>query len=323
MSDVSILIVSTKVDLATDAVVQRLRDRDVSCHRLNTEDYPFQDTLAYYPTCANRKGHWLLHNEKPVRSPTSVWYRRLRTPGTPDGMDEGVATYCRHEGRAAIVGSVLGRQARWMSHPSAIWEAEYKPYQLHLASSIGLTIPPTVITNDPNAVRTAFHEFGEMIVKPTRTGYVVKDGMDCAIYTSRLLAEHLDELESARWSPSIYQALIPKRYDVRVTIVGDRCFAAAIDSPSDPAASIDWRQTENPALPHYPITLPVSLESSLRQLMTELRLTFGAIDLVQTPTGEYVFLEVNPNGQWLWLDEMLDLGISDAVADWLCNGNLA
>jgi glutathione synthase/RimK-type ligase-like ATP-grasp enzyme len=317
MNEVAVLIVSTKVDLATDAVVQRLTDRDVPCYRLNTEDYPFQNTLAYYPVEMNGSDHWLLCNGEPVRSPTSIWYRRLRAPSTPDGMDEGIATFCRQEARAAIVGGIIGRQTRWMSHPSAIWEAEYKPYQLQLAASLGLTIPRTVVTNDPGAVRSAFHEFGDLIVKPTRSGHVIKDGAEYAVYTSRLLAEHLDELESARWSPSIYQALIPKKYDIRVTVVGDRCFAAAIDSPSDPAAHIDWRQTENPALPHYPHKLPGTLAASLRQLMEALRLTFGAIDLVETPEGEYVFLEVNPNGQWLWVDDMLNLGISDAVADWL------
>jgi glutathione synthase/RimK-type ligase-like ATP-grasp enzyme len=232
-------------------------------------------------------------------------------------MDEGVATFCRQETRAAIIGGIIGRNVRWMSHPSAIWQAEYKPYQLQLAASLGLTIPPTVVTNDPSAVRSAFDEFGDLIIKPTRSGYVIKDGGEYAIYTSRLLAEHLDDLESARWSPSIYQALIPKKYDVRVTFVGDRYFAAAIDSPSDPAAHVDWRQTENPALPHYPLKLPGALEATLRQLMDALRLTFGAIDLIQTPEGDYVFLEVNPNGQWLWLDDMLNLCISDAVAEWL------
>lgn len=317
MNDVAVLIVSTKVDLATDAVVQRLRDRDIPCFRLNTEDYPFQDTLAYYPEESPDNGHWLLCNGQPVRSPTSIWYRRLRTPSTPNGMDEGIAAFCRQESRAAIIGGIIGRRARWMSHPSAIWEAEYKPYQLQLAARLGLAIPRTVVTNDPGAVRSAFDEFGDLIIKPTRSGHLVKDGAEHAIYTSRLLAEHLDDLESARWSPSIYQALIPKKYDIRVTIVGDRCFAAAIDSPSDPAARIDWRQTENPELPHYSINLPGALETTFRQLMETLHLTFGAIDLIETPKGEYVFLEVNPNGQWLWLDNMLKLGISDAVADWL------
>jgi glutathione synthase/RimK-type ligase-like ATP-grasp enzyme len=321
MSEVAVLIVSTKVDLATDYIVQRLRDQNVSYYRLNTEDYPFQDTLAYYPTGIMGNDNWLLCNDQPLRSPTSIWYRRLRTPSTPAGMDEGIATFCRQEARAAIIGSILGRRTRWMSHPSAVWEAEYKPYQLQLAASIGLTIPPSIITNNPNTIRAAFHQFGSMIIKPTRTGHLIKDGTEYAVYTSRLLAEHLDDLESARWSPSIYQALIPKRYDVRVTIVGDYCFAAAIDSPSDPAATIDWRQTNNPALPHYPIKLSGPLEAALHQLMKALRLRFGAIDLIETPNGEYVFLEVNPNGQWLWLDDMLNLGISDAVANWLSSAS--
>ena len=264
MNDVAVLIVSTKVDLATDAVVQRLRDCCIPCYRLNTEDYPFQDTLAYYPEKPMSGDHWLQCNGELLRSPTSIWYRRLRTPSTPDGMDEGVATFCRQEARAAIIGGIIGRKARWMSPPSAIWQAEYKSYQLQLAASLGLTIPRTVVTNDPSAVRSAFRDFGNLIIKPTRSGYAVKDGTEYAVYTSQLLAEHLDDLESARWSPSIYQALIPKKYDVRVTVVGNRCFAAAIDSPSDPAAHIDWRQTENPALPHYPHKLPGTLEATLR-----------------------------------------------------------
>jgi glutathione synthase/RimK-type ligase-like ATP-grasp enzyme len=317
MHKAAVLIVSTKVDLATDAVVQRLRDRDVPCHRINTEDFPFRDVMAYYPARAGNSDDWLWCNGEPVRSPTSIWYRRLRTPGTPDGMDEGTATFCRQEARAAIIGGVIGRRTRWMSHPAAIWEAEHKPYQLQLAASLGLTIPRTVITNDPRAVRSAFDEFGDLIIKPTRSGYVVKEGVECAVFTSQLLAQHLDDLETARWSPSIYQALVHKKYDVRMTFVGNRCFGAAIDSPSDPAARIDWRQTENPKLPHYPYKLPAALEGTLRQLMEALHLTFGAIDLIETPQGEYVFLEVNPNGQWLWLDDMLNLGISDAVADWL------
>lgn len=317
MPKAAVLVVSTKVDMATDAVVQRLRNRDLPCYRLNTEDYPFKSTFAYYPAEMNGFGHWLVCDGEPILVPTSIWYRRVRTPSTPDGMDEGIATFCRQETRAAIIGGVIGCKTRWMSHPSAIWQAEYKPYQLELAAGLGLTIPRTVVTNDPSAVRSAFADFGDLIVKPTRSGYVIKDGAEYAIYTSQLLAEHLDDLETARWSPSIYQSLIPKKYDIRVTVVGDRYFAVAIDSPSDPAAQIDWRQTENPLLPHYPHELPGTLVARLRQLMEALHLTFGAIDLVETPEGEYVFLEVNPSGQWLWLDDMLNLGISDAVADWL------
>ncbi len=118
-------------------------------------------------------------------------------------------------------------------------------------------------------------------------------------------------------SPAIYQELVPKRFDIRVTIVGKKIFAARIDSQSDPQAAVDWRHTANPQLPHQQVTLPADIEGRLLRLMDRLELNFAAIDLIETPDGEHVFLEVNPNGQWLWLDDMLKLGISQAVADWL------
>jgi len=80
---------------------------------------------------------------------------------------------------------------------------------------------------------------------------------------------------------------------------------------------VDWRKTTNAKLPHYPLTLPIEIEKHLLNFMQLLGLTFGAIDMIQTPDGEFVFLEVNPSGQWLWIDDILSLGISDAVADWL------
>ncbi len=309
-----VLIVSTQPDTATDDVIRHLAASGVPHYRLNTEDYPFHHTMAYTP---GADGASLSCNGQPMPSPTSIWYRRFRTPAAPDGMDEGVATFCRQETRAALLGSIIGRCSCWMSHPSAIWQAEHKPYQLDLAARLGLRIPRTIITNEPSRIRDAFQTFGSMIVKPTRTGHLVHQGAEHAIYTSRVLKEHLDDLESARWSPAIYQELIPKQYDIRVTIIGNECVAASIDSQSDPAASIDWRQTDNPELPHDRHQLPATLTGKLRELMSALHLTFGSIDLIKTPDGEYVFLEVNPSGQWLWLDDRLNLGISSRVAEWL------
>lgn len=316
MNDRHVLIVSTIADVATDDVIRRLAARGTACTRINTENYPFSGTLSFVPG-QSVASSWLENDGRAVQLPTSVWYRRMRTPIKPEAMDSGVYEFCLHETRATLLGSVLGLTARWMSRPVAVWSSELKPFQLSLAAQIGLPIPPTVITNDPSAIRKAFDQFGAMVAKPVRRGYITKDGCDSAIFTSQVLNEHLDGIESARYSPAIYQALIPKRFDIRVTIVGRQVFAAAIDSQSDPAASIDWRLTRNPALPHRRTTLPDCVTDKLLRLMDSLGLTFGAIDLIQKPDGEFVFLEVNPSGQWLWLDSLLDLGISDAIADWL------
>jgi glutathione synthase/RimK-type ligase-like ATP-grasp enzyme len=316
MRDTHVLVVSTIADVATDEVVRRLGSLGVSHKRLNTENLPFSSTLAYRPNKRTEQ-NWIELDGEAMPVPSSIWYRRLRTPSKPEGMDEGIYTFCLQENRAAVLGSMLGLAGRWMSHPAAVWQAEYKPFQLSLAVDLGLAVPPTVITNDPSAIRNAYSEFGHMVVKPTRSGHVIHQGKEFSIFTSRVLEEHLQELADARWSPAIYQALIPKRFDLRITIVGRKIFAAAIDSQSDPAATIDWRQTTNSHLPHHAVGLPEELRVKLFRLMDSLHLTFGAIDMIQTAADEYVFLEVNPSGQWLWLDDMVGFGISDSVAEWL------
>lgn len=65
------------------------------------------------------------------------------------GMDDGVYQFCIQENRAALLGSIMSLDALWMSHPAAVWQSEYKPHQLSVASRLGFTIPRTLITNDP------------------------------------------------------------------------------------------------------------------------------------------------------------------------------
>lgn len=313
-NDRHVLIVSTVADMATDDVVKRLSSRGIPHQRVNTEDYPFSRSLSFLP---NAQESTLFFDAHSVPTPRSVWYRRVRSPSKPTDMDAGIYDYCLQENRSVFLGSILSFQARWMNHPAAVWQSEFKPYQLSVAARLGFSIPRTVITNDPDAIRKAFREFSAMIIKPARSGHLIQQGQHFSIFTSRVLEEHLCDLDDAHLSPAIYQELVPKEFDIRVTIVGRKIFAAAIDSQSDSAAVIDWRRTKNPDLPHHRVSLPAQLENLLLELMNCLGLTFGAIDLIQTTDGRYVFLEVNPSGQWLWIDKRIDFGISDAIAEWL------
>ena len=313
-SDLKVLIISTVVDAATNEVVRILGERGADVMRVNSEDLPFDGSLSIDYQSA--LGTTLEYNGKNITS-TAIWYRRVRTPPKPEGMDSGIYDFCLRESRAAMLGGLMTQRARWMNHPAAVWRAEFKLFQLRAAQEVELKIPKTLVSNDPVAIARAQAQFGGMIVKPARSGHFWQGGEEYAIFTSALTLEHLDSLDDARWTPSIYQELVPKEVDVRVTFVGGKFFAAAIHSQTDPAAAVDWRKTENAGLPHSRIELPDLMLERLQRLMTLLGLEFGCIDLVKTPRGEYVFLEVNPSGQWLWLDDQLDLGISVAVADWL------
>jgi glutathione synthase/RimK-type ligase-like ATP-grasp enzyme len=233
-------------------------------------------------------------------------------------MHPGIYDFCLRETRSALLGSILALNGRVMSRPECVWAAEYKPNQLAAAHAIGLRIPATVITNDPNQIRAAFDRFGrKMVAKPVRTGFVDMGSEQRAIFTNVVSEEDLADLGSARMSPTIFQQHIPKKCDVRVTVVGRKTFVAEIDSQSDEAAKIDWRRTSNPNLPHRRARLPAILEDRILALMDRLGLSFGALDFVLTQDDEYYFLEVNPNGQWLWLDDMLGFDITGNVADWL------
>ena len=221
------------------------------------------------------------------------------------------------ESRATLVGSCMAITGKVMSHPSSVWQAEFKPYQLAIAASLGFTVPKTLVTNSPDEIRAFYDEGRALIVKPVRSGYFESGGEPRVIYTSRFLDEHLSNLEAARFAPSIYQEFVPKSLDIRVTYVGGRCFTAAIHSQSDEAATVDWRRTVDESLPHSRHELPRVIEDYICRYMRSLGLQFGALDFALTADGVYYFLEVNPNGQWLWIDQLLDMGITDAVADWL------
>ena len=236
-------------------------------------------------------------------------------------MVPGVYDFCAREARAALLGAILVHHGRIMRSPDRIWMAEQKVLQLAAARGVGLRVPETVITNEPDEVRRAFCRFeGRMIVKPVRTGFVDYGTEQQAVYTTQVLESHLADLEDARWSPAIYQPLLQKRCDVRVTVVGSKTFVAEIDSQTDPAAAVDWRRTINPQLPHRRADLPLAIRSLLHRLLSDLGLAFAAVDFVHTVDDDYVFLEINPNGQWLWLDDLLGLGVTEAVASWLAGG---
>lgn len=314
-----VLVISTAVDEATDAVVGALHARGATVHRFNTEEFPFHAGLTM-SWAAGEPSAWLRlpEAEVPLSALTSCWYRRVRVPLRPAAMEAGPYEFALRESRSAVLGLALSQQMPLMNNPTYTWAAEVKPWQLTAAVRCGLPIPATVITNDPTKVRAAFSSWaGQMIAKPVRSGYLEEGGVGRAIFTSAVRAADLADDDALACAPAIYQRLVPKRCDVRVTVVGRRVFAAEILSQTDPAACIDWRRTSDAHLPHQPATLPVRLEAVLLELCDLLGLQFAAIDLVRTVEDDYVFLEVNPGGQWLWIEDILGYPITGSVADWL------
>lgn len=314
-----ILIVSTKTDLATDAVVLALAKLNASFYRLNTEDLPLQATSSF--TISDAAKNWTWNKDAIGKlefyNLNTIWFRRLRLPELSDSMPEAYSDYCLREVEWFLRGALASHDVSWMSHPSDIQQAEAKIFQLVKAKQVGFDIPETLISNDAEEVKSFFHRMGgDIICKPLRLGYFDYGDKCTCVFTSMLNEEDLTDIAGIRVAPVIYQQHIKKARDIRVTIVGNRIFSAEINSQVDQSSMVDWRRSDVD-LPYCTHKLPRTVEEMCFRLLDALNLKFGAIDLVLSTNGQYLFIEVNPNGQWLWLEDKLGFPITLAVAEWI------
>jgi glutathione synthase/RimK-type ligase-like ATP-grasp enzyme len=245
----------------------------------------------------------------------SVWWRRPQEFGIPLArMPADAGQFAMSETTTAFRGMWQCSEALWVNHIVRDAAAAHKPWQLQLASEAGLNIPETLITTDPARAR-AFWEArsGQVIYKP------FNQSVACWRETRQLKAEDLGQLELVRLAPVLFQGLVPLAADLRVTIIGDEVFPAALDGRKMDY-KLDVRFNEQAYEKHR---LPVPVEEKLLALMDRLGLEYGAIDLRLRPDGEYVFFEVNPAGQFLFVEHACGLPISRALAAHLARGRPA
>lgn len=136
-----------------------------------------------------------------------------------------------------------------------------------------------------------------------------------SVYTTKIdWTPDLDE--SIKATPCMFQEYIDKDYELRVTVVGEKVFAIKIFSQDYPETRVDWRRCQNKIkLRQESVQLEPWLEKICLEITRKFNLVFGALDFIVCPSGETVFLEINPNGNWLWLEKILGLPISDALLD--------
>jgi glutathione synthase/RimK-type ligase-like ATP-grasp enzyme len=206
---------------------------------------------------------------------------------------------------------------------------EEKCCQLALAGELGLTIPPTLFTTRlPEARAFSEEHGGSLIYKPFRP-YLRMIGADGdrpsrlqRVLTNRVTPEQLVEGDGFLPTPGIFQPYVNKHIELRVIAVGRSLFACAIHSQASARAREDWRRYDLDNTPHEPYELPDDVAAKLRALMERLGLVYGAIDLIVTPAGEHVFLEVNPNGQFDFVAELAGLPVYEHLAALLLAGKV-
>lgn len=211
------------------------------------------------------------------------------------------------------------RPCLWVNAPVAAAHAAYKPVQLAVASAVGLAVPESIITSDPQSAHAWATELRRPIIyKPLGGIWHADEGQVRALYTTRVqgAADLLDAKLSL--TAHLFQEAIEKRFEARAIVVGSRVFAARIDAGSD-AARQDWR-ADYDALTYAELQLPAEVCSALVDLHKRLDLLYGAVDLVHDTAGRWVFLETNPAGEWGWLAREVGIPVAAALAELMEKG---
>lgn len=203
----------------------------------------------------------------------------------------------------------MSLDCRWINSPMSVAAAEFKPRQVVVAQRCGLSVPETLITNC--AEDTGPFVGGEIVTKPLARPAL--DGEEFRLlYTHRLDDGDLSDFRGIGATGHLFQRWVAKKWDARVTAVGDQVFATAIHARSD-GSRVDWR-SDYDSLDYQPVNLPGEARAGVLAYLRAFKLIFGTFDFTVGTDGRYSFLECNPNGQWAFIEQATGQPISDAIA---------
>ena len=296
-------------DLHALSVQAALRRRSIKCAILESDRIAGGEVISTSigqtsrAFCATADGQTI-----PVSEISLVWWRRPKAPQQVDAeaLTADQISLINNDSYASLVG-MFGNafRGKWISSPSATEYASNKPIQLAAAQSAGFRIPDSLITQSPSEVENFYlkHD-SQVIVKP------VAGTPGPLLFTQPLQRHHLDAKESIKTCPTIYQELIPGTRHIRLNCFGNKSFAGLIQS-----TDLDWRPNLNVPVSRWPV--PDHLHKQVRQTLDALGLEMGIVDLKETPDGEIVWLEVNPQGQFLFLEGLTGEPLTEIFADYL------
>jgi len=315
-----ILIISSEQDGHAMAVLKYLKNKNIDVHLVDLSYFPQKSRISIE---SNKMGeHIYTLIDEGVKIDLSqcsvIWWRRPQ----PFKIHEDIQSpddinFIYTECHATFAGVWATLNPFWINNPVRDEEASKKIYQLNLAQKLGFLIPDTCITNDPSKAKQfiSLHGKEQVIYKPF-------SGTEETWRETRLLKEEEHALiESVKYSPVIFQEYVEAEADLRITIIGKEIFTAAIYT-NHTSYKVDFRMVMSEATMEA-YELPLEIKNLLLKLMDRLGLVYGAIDMRLRPNGDYIFLEINPSGQWLFVEEGTSLPITKTFSELMIQKDLS
>ncbi len=320
----TVLVLAAETDRTADSVVTGLTERNVPVMRVDMSWFPQRMSLdAEFRDGACHGVLRTAHHEVDLADIRSVWVRTPSAYAFPDALSAAERDFARREAKIGVGGALLSMPGvLWANRPDLAATAVYRPLQWVVAARCGLVVPRTLVTNDPKAVeRFAKESPHGVVVKPLTANLIYEDHTYKMGWTRRLTADDLADLSGIEVTAHLIQDWVDKVWECRAVVVGDEVFAVAIHAGSD-ESRIDWR-SDYSSLSYDIIELPPAVADSLRAVMAELGLVYGAFDLSVSRAGSsdvFSFLEINPGGQYGFLEGATGIPITDSLVRFLTRG---
>ena len=314
----NILILSGRHDLHAQAVAWALNQQHIAATVLDVTDFPSNRRLTLWPGAGSDKP---LHSAADMASDeileladvSAVWCRRLCLerqhldydkvhPSDLDNVATNSSIFV--SGMWYFIKEAVRQDANWINPLEAVASGNSKARQLRVASSVGFTIPETIMSNDAQQIRDFFSDGDhEMIMKPFAPVGWKENSSVYLLPTTIITKEDLADDASVQVYPAIFQRLVKKKYELRVTIFGDHIISVKLNSQAHAHTAVDWRlDLEKPMMQIEPHELDEASKSKILRLMRKMGLKTGSMDFIVDEHDNLVFLEVNEQGQFLFLE---------------------
>lgn len=323
-----ILIVTNRGDLHADIVAEKIAAGGRGAFRLNLDDFPEHFDVALEFAGGRWEGGLTHLPSGDTLAPADVGAVWMRKTADFSFISKSLApqekAYADAEMEHILFSLLYALDCYWMSHPVALRGASWKGEQLLRAARMGFSVPASLITNRRTSVDAFRASAGDGIIFKALSSASLaaaevspEHRIAGGLPTTRITDEHDDALDAVAELPCFFQHHVPKQYELRVTVIGDTLFAARIHSQDDPRTATDCRDM-SAEIPYEAEALPSHIERRCLDFVHSYGLTYGALDLIVTPGGEHVFLENNPVGQFLFVEQLVPaLDMTGAVAEWL------
>lgn len=306
-----VLIATEPDDTHALSVKLAVENAGHSCDLWFMADMPTMQTNSIY--ISNEYFNWsLTYDQEQSQKIMSehfdvVWWRRPRKPYVPETVHKNDLTCIKKENILFHDSTplILNSDAWWINPYESIKYANSKIYQLKQAPNFNLNVPPTLISNSPENIKAFLNNNDSVIYKPFFPHNWYENDVLKFSYTQKINLNQLPSDTVLQMTPGIFQHQINKSYELRVTCFGEYLVAVKIHSQAHPKGTIDWRVASTHELKLEPYALSSATEASIRNFMKHLGIVFGCFDFIVTPDDDIYFLEVNQQGQFLWIEDIL------------------